>query len=206
MDERAGWSNAQPGEQPHRPVHCNPTLTFTLTLTFALTSTLTLTPTGEFLLWSFPLAVLYVVLMGAAWAFDQGTRYTTAVPHWAQAGARGFPLWRQFAFHARTQLMLLRPFHVMYATLGSNPRRADPRQTGLLLTRVRLALDRPDRTAYTTVQSVHTCFVSATLNCLGSLLFSQGQQCSALATYSAIGIAGLTCSFPALIARRDSLS
>ena len=52
---------------------------------------LTLILTGEFLLWSFPLFVLYVVLMGTAWAFDQRTRYTTAVPHWAQAGARGLP-------------------------------------------------------------------------------------------------------------------
>ena len=80
------------------------TLTFTLTLPFALnplicpkpnvcpiTLALTLTLAGEFLLWSFPLFVLYVVLMGTAWAFDQRTRYTTAVPHWAQAGARGLP-------------------------------------------------------------------------------------------------------------------
>ena len=59
----------------------------------------------------------------------------------------------------------------------------------------------PDRTAYTTVQSVHTCFVSATLSCVGSLLFSQGQQCSVLGTYTATAIAGLTCSFPALLAR-----
>ena len=92
------------------------------------------------------------------------------------------------------------------------------------------------------VQSVHTIFTSATLSCLGSLLFSQGQQCSVLATcalrsghrsiytlrasacplltlptahtglsgrpYSpraiadtATAIAGLTCSFPALLAR-----
>ena len=82
---------------------CTLTLTFTLilTLTFALTYpnpisypnpvALTLILTGEFLLWSFPLFVLYVVLMGTAWAFDQRTRYTTAVPHWAQAGARGLP-------------------------------------------------------------------------------------------------------------------
>ena len=96
------------------------------------------------------------------------------------------------------------------------------------------------------VQSVHTVFTSATLSCLGSLLFSQGQQCSVLATCAlrsiaplrpsiythpsrlphclpahclpahcsqgsasfpssradtATAIAGLTCSFPALVAR-----
>ena len=101
------------------------------------------------------------------------------------------------------------------------------------------------------VQSVHTVFTSATLSCLGSLLFSQGQQCSVLATCAlrsiaplrpstympfarvpahclpcplltlptaytgltgrphspraiadtATAIAGLTCSFPALLAR-----
>ena len=41
------------------------------------------------------------------------------------------------------------------------------------------------------VQSVHTVFTSATLSCLGSLLFSQGQQCSVLATCALRSIAPL---------------
>ena len=113
-----------------------------------------------------------VLFMLGASVLDQRTRYTTEVPQWAQPGALGFPLWRQILFMARTQLALLRPWHVV-----------------------------PGRTAYTRVQCVHMIFTSATLNCLGSLLFSQGQQCSVLATYTATVIAALTCSFPALLAR-----
>ena len=90
-------------------------------------------PTDEVLLWMYPMLVLYIGLMCTAWTLDQRTRYTTTVPHWAQAGALGFPLWRQFLFHARTQMVLLRPFHVV-----------------------------PDRTAYTTVRTsplsiTHSC-------------------------------------------------
>ena len=70
-------------------------------------------PTGEVLLWMYPMLVLYIGLMCTAWALDQRTRYTTSVPHWAQQGALGFTLWRQFLFHARTQMVLLRPFHVV---------------------------------------------------------------------------------------------
>ena len=82
---------------PHLHPNPNPNLRPNLTLTcpypmsYPNPVALTLILTGEFLLWSFPLFVLYVVLMGTAWAFDQRTRYTTAVPHWAQAGARGLP-------------------------------------------------------------------------------------------------------------------
>lgn len=94
-----------------------------------------------------------VLFMLGASVLDQRTRYTTEVPQWAQPGALGFPLRRQMLFMARTQLALLRPWHVV-----------------------------PGRTAYTRVQCVHTIFTSATLSCLGSLLFSQGQQCSVLAT------------------------
>ena len=72
----------------------------------------------------------------------------------------------------RTQLQLLRPLHVS-----------------------------PGRTAYTRVQSVHAVFVSMMLNCVGSLLFLQTQQCSALAGYAASAIGGLSCGFPALLAR-----
>ena len=53
---------------------------------------------------------------------------------------------------ARTQMSILRPLHVS-----------------------------PGRTAYTRVQSVHSVFVAVMLNCVGSLLFLQTQQCSALA-------------------------
>ena len=36
---------------------------------------------------------LYVALMCTAWTLDQRTRYTTAMPHWADPGALGLPLW-----------------------------------------------------------------------------------------------------------------
>ena len=52
----------------------------------------------------------------------------------------------------RTQMSVLRPLHVS-----------------------------PGRTAYTRVQSVHSIFVAVMLNGVGSLLFLQTQQCSALA-------------------------
>ena len=97
-------------------------------------------PTGEALLWMYPMLVLYVVLMFTAWTLDQRTRYTTTVPHWAQPGTLGFPLWRQFLYHARTQMVLLRPFHVV-----------------------------PDRTAYTTVRASsaihHSLFTHACSPC-----------------------------------------
>ena len=39
------------------------------------------------------------------------------------------------------------------------------------------------------------------LNCVGSLLFLQTQQCSALAKYAASAIGGMSCGFPSLLAR-----
>ena len=57
--------------------------------------------------------LLYALLMGCAWVVDQRTLYTTEVPDWAAAGNRGFPLWRQLSYTARTRGMLLRPWHVV---------------------------------------------------------------------------------------------
>ena len=123
-------------------------------------------------LWLCALSATYVVLTCGAWVLDQRTCYTTAVPRWAEPGSQGFPLWRQTVYFARTQLQLLRPMHVV-----------------------------PGRTAYTRLQCVHSVAVAAALNCVGSLLFIQTQQCSVLATYAAGAVGGLTCSFPALLAR-----
>ena len=43
-----------------------------------------------------PMLVLYVALMCTAWTLDQRTRYTTAMPHWADPGALGLPLWNPY--------------------------------------------------------------------------------------------------------------
>ena len=104
-------------------------------------------------LWLCALSATYALLACAAWVLDQRTCYTTAVPHWADPGSQGFPLWRQANYFARTQLQLLRPMHVM-----------------------------PGRTSYTRLQCVHSIALTAVLNCIGSLLFIQSQQCSVLAT------------------------
>jgi len=117
-------------------------------------------------------ALLYALVMGGAWLLDQRTLYTTATPAWAQPGARGFPLRRQLMYTVRTRGTLLRPWHVV-----------------------------PGRTIYTRVQLAHSLMVSLVLIFVGSVLFLQAQQCSALSTYVAGAAGGLLSSLPALFGR-----
>ena len=109
--------------------------------------------------------LLYTLLMGVAHAVDRRTLYTTEVPAWAVPGAVGFPFWRQLAYTARTQHLLLRLWHVV-----------------------------PGRTGYSRAQLVHVLATATTLNCVGAVLFLQAQQCSTLAALVAGAISGLVSS------------
>ena len=88
--------------------------------------------------------LLYLLLMGCAWVVDQRTLYTTEVPRWAAADARGFPIRRQLEFTARTRGMLLRPWHVV-----------------------------PGLTVYTRLQLAHALCVALVCTFVGAVLFLQ---------------------------------